>query len=203
MILSELAEIRSGLVLSRKQARKKTEYRYPLLTLKSVKPDATISKRDLDVFDSVESLNREYLTSKGDIIVRTSMPYTAILIDEKTSGLVVSSNFVIIRCFVAKILPEYLFWLLNTDAAKKDIFKNSAGNMLSAIRPQYFCDLEIKLPNLWEQKLIADFNIAARKELELLERLKTEKEKLYQACLENKNNEFSKSINKKERQNDN
>ena len=130
MILSELAEIRSGLVLSRKQARKKTEYRYPLLTLKSVKPDATISKRDLDVFDSVESLNREYLTSKGDIIVRTSMPYTAILIDEKTSGLVVSSNFVIIRCFVAKILPEYLFWLLNTDAAKKDIFKNSAGNML-------------------------------------------------------------------------
>ena len=51
--------------------------------------------------------------------------------------------------------------------------------------------------------MIADFNIAARKELELLERLKTEKEKLYQACLENKNNEFSKSINKKERQNDN
>ncbi len=200
MILSELAEIRSGLVLSRKQAREKTEHRYPLLTLKSVKPDATISKRGLDIFDSVESLNREYLTSKGDIIVRTSIPYTAILIDEKTSGLVVSSNFVIIRCFVAKILPEYLFWLLNTDAAKKDIFKNSAGNMLSAIRPQYFCDLEIELPSLREQKLIADFYMTARKELELLERLKTEKEKLYQACLENKNNILRK---KKERQNDN
>ena len=79
---------------------------------------------------------------------------------------------------------------MNTEAVKKDIFKNSAGNMLAAIKPQYFCDLDIELPSLREQKLIADFNMTARKELELLERLKIEKEKLYQFCLENKNFEF-------------
>ena len=195
MKLGCCAEIRSGLVLSRKQAREKTENRYSLLTLKSIKPDATVSEGDLGVFDAVESLNKEYLTEIGDVIVRTSMPYTSVLIDEKTCGMVVSSNFVIIRCYTDKLLPEYLFWLLNTETVKRDIFKNSAGNMLAAIKPQYFCDLEIELPSLREQKLIADFNMTARKELELLERLKTEKEKLYQFCLEDKNFEFI--INKK------
>ena len=190
MRLGEIANIRSGLVLSRKQAREKTENRYSLLTLKSIKPDATVSEGELDVFDAVESLNKEYLTAIGDVVVRTSTPYTSVLIDEKTDGMVVSSNFVIIRCCIDKLLPEYLFWLLNTESVKKDIYKNSAGNMLAAIKPQYFCDLDIEIPSLREQKLIADFNMTARKELELLERLKTEKEKLYQVCLENKNIEF-------------
>lgn len=195
MQLGCCSEIRSGLVLSRKQAREKTENRYSLLTLKSIKSDATVSEGDLGIFDAVESLNKEYLTEIGDVIVRTSMPYTSVLIDKKTYGMVVSSNFVIIRCYTDKLLPEYLFWLLNTETVKRDIFKNSAGNMLAAIKPQYFCDLEIEIPSLREQKLIADFNMTARKELELLERLKTEKEKLYQFCLENKNFEFI--INKK------
>ena len=195
MQLGCCAEIRSGLVLSRKQAREKTENRYSLLTLKSIKSDATVSEGDLGIFDAVESLNKEYLTEIGDVIVRTSMPYTSVLIDKKTYGMVVSSNFVIIRCYTDKLLPEYLFWLLNTETVKRDIFKNSAGNMLAAIKPQYFCDLDIELPSLREQKLIADFNMTARKELELLERLKTEKEKLYHFCLEDKNFEFI--INKK------
>lgn len=190
MQLGCCAEIRSGLVLSRKQAREKTENRYSLLTLKSIKSDATVFEGDLGIFDAVESLNKEYLTEIGDVIVRTSMPYTSVLIDKKTYGMVVSSNFVIIRCYTDKLLPEYLFWLLNTETVKRDIFKNSAGNMLAAIKPQYFCDLDIELPSLREQKLIADFNMTARKELELLERLKIEKEKLYQFCLENKNFEF-------------
>ena len=169
--------------------------------MKSIKTKASVSKEDLDVFDAVESLNKEYLTAVGDVIVRTSTPYTAVLIDEKTAGMVVSSNFVIIKCYTDKLLPEYLFWFLNTESVKKDIFKSSAGNMLAAIKPQYFCDLDIELPDIREQKLIANLNMAARKELELLEHLKNEKEKLYQACLKAKNIEFTN--NKKEQQNDN
>ena len=184
MKLSDCAEVRTGLILSRKLAREKTENRYSLLNLKSFNDDATLNMQTLDVFDAKEPLNPEYLTHKGDIIVRTSSPYTAILIDEQTSGMVVSSNFVIIRCERKKILPEYLFWYLNTAEIKKDIFVNSAGNMLAAIKPQYFCDMELFLPSLESQRRIADFNLAARKELALLNRLREEKEKFYQACLE-------------------
>ena len=72
---------------------------------------------------------------------------------------------------------------MNTEEIKKDIFVNSAGNMLAAIKPQYFNALELNLPDLKKQKLIADFNLCARRELELLEQLKMEKEKYYQFCL--------------------
>ena len=67
---------------------------------------------------------------------------------------------------------------------KKDIFINSAGNMLAAIKPQYFNEMELNLPDLEKQKLIADFNLCARKELELLDHLKKEKEQYYKLCLE-------------------
>ena len=184
IILHEFADIKAGLVLSRKQAREKTVYRYPLLNLKSINQDATLNQQTLDVFDSMESLAGNYITKTGDVIVRTSSPYTAILIDEKTSGMVVSSNFVIIRCKSDELLPEYLFWYLNTDEIKKDIFINSAGNMLAAIKPQYFTEMELNLPDLEKQKLIADFNLCARKELELLDHLKKEKEQYYKLCLE-------------------
>lgn len=184
IILHEFADIKAGLVLSRKQAREKTVYRYPLLNLKSINQDATLNQQTLDVFDSMESLAGNYITKTGDVIVRTSSPYTAILIDEKTSGMVVSSNFVIIRCKSDELLPEYLFWYLNTDEIKKDIFINSAGNMLAAIKPQYFNEMELNLPDLEKQKLIADFNLCARKESELLDHLKKEKEQYYKLCLE-------------------
>lgn len=184
MTLSSLAEIRVGLVLSRKLAREKSSYRYPLLNLKSVNDNATLNLKTLDVFDATEPLSKNYLTQSGDVIVRTSSPYSAILIDEKTSGIVISSNFVIIRCKSEKLLPEYLFWYLNIEKTKKDIFKNSAGNMLSAIKPQYFNEMDLELPDLGKQKIIADFNLCARKELELLECLKNEKERYYKLWLE-------------------
>ena len=42
MKLGDMALVRSGLVLGRKQAREKTECRYPLLNLKSIHPSGYI-----------------------------------------------------------------------------------------------------------------------------------------------------------------
>ena len=201
--LSDCAEIRTGLILSRKLSREKSKNRYPLLNLKSFNDDATLNKQLLDVFDSTEALNDDYLTHIGDIIVRTSNPYTAILIDEKTSEMVVSSNFVIIRCDNKQLLPEYLYWYLNTSEIKKDIFVNSAGNMLAAIKPQYFCDMSLMLPDLKEQRKIARINLIAKRELELLSQLREEKEKYYQACLEKLYKKQLETVNQKEHENDN
>lgn len=201
--LSDCAEIRTGLILSRKFSREKSKNRYPLLNLKSFNDDATLNLQLLDVFDSTEALNYDYLTHIGDVIVRTSSPYTAILIDEKTSEMVVSSNFVIIRCDKKQLLPDYLYWYLNTSEIKKDIFVNSAGNMLAAIKPQYFCDMNLILPDLKEQRKIARINLIAKRELELLSQLREEKEKYYQACLEKLYKKQLETVNQKEHENDN
>ena len=109
MKLGNSATVRSGLVLSRKQAREPSDIRYPLLNLRSIHPGGYIEADQLDVFDAAEYLSPEYLSQVGDIIVRLTTPYTAILIDEATAGIVISSNFVIIRADRRALLPEYLF----------------------------------------------------------------------------------------------
>ena len=83
MRLGTVAQVRSGLVLARKQARSRTEYRYPLLNLKCIHPSGYIDTSLCEVFDSVEHLNPEYITHKGDIVIRLTIPYTAVLITDE------------------------------------------------------------------------------------------------------------------------
>lgn len=184
MKLGELATVRSGLVLSRKQANGPSPYRYPLLTLKSIRPDSYITSDELDWYNAVEPLKPEYLTHVGDIIVRLSIPYTAVLIDENTEGMVIPSSFTIIRANRNHILPEYLFWLLNTKKVRQNIFENTTGNMLGAIKPSYFSDFPVSPISLTDQAKVAALNDLARQEIRLLTSLAEEKTKLYAATLD-------------------
>ena len=116
MKLGELATVRSGLVLSRKQARKGTpvKMQYSLLSFRAIHPNGYIDMEQLEDFDAAEQLSPEYLTQVGDVIIRLTSPYTAVLINEASAGMVVSSNFVIIRVDRSRLLPGYLVWLINT-----------------------------------------------------------------------------------------
>lgn len=53
MHLGELASVRSGLVLARKESREPTPYCYNLLTLRSIHPDGSIAQEDLSVFSRI------------------------------------------------------------------------------------------------------------------------------------------------------
>ena len=117
-------------------------------------------------------------------MVRLTAPYTAVLIDDTTSGMVISSNFVVIRIEDKQLMPEYLFWLLNTQKVKRKIYENTTSNMLGAVNAKFLMDFEITLPPTEYQQKIAQLNLLAKKENQLLRELATEKEKLY-SCLLN------------------
>ena len=138
MNLGSITAIRSGLVLSRKLSRDITLYRYPLLSLRAIHLDGYILSDGLEMFCTTESLRQEYLTQQGDIIVRLSIPYTAILFDSDMTGVVVPSNFAIVRSNQERIIPEYLLWLLNTPDMKKRLYESSSSDMLSAVRPTLY-----------------------------------------------------------------
>ena len=95
--LGEVATVRSGLVLSRKQARTAGGIRYRALTLRSIEPDGSVDMGALDDYFAVGALPPDHLSQAGDVIVRLTSPYTAVLVDGDTAGLVVSSNFVMVR----------------------------------------------------------------------------------------------------------
>ena len=181
MKLGNIATVRSGLVLSRKQAREPSNIRYPLLNLRSINPGGYIEADQLDVFVAAEYLSPEYLSQIGDVIVRLTAPYTAILIDKVTAGMVISSNFVIIRADRRELLPEYLFWLINTPKVKRSIYENTSSNMLGAINAKYFSDFEFPFLPIAKQQQIAAMNELALKETKLFRKLADEKERYY--CL--------------------
>lgn len=179
MRLGEVAFVRSGLVLSRKESKDQTGYSYPLLNLRAVLPNGTIDLSKIDTFIAKEALDTEYLAREGDIIIRLSQPYTAVMIDEATSGLVISSYFAIIRPECRLLLPGYLFWLMNTPKVKQEIFENTSSNMMGAIKPKFFADYDLTLLPLADQQKIVDLHATARKEIQLLRDLADAKEKYY------------------------
>ena len=193
MKLGEIASVRSGLVLSRKLARENPVQRYRLLNLRSITPEGYIDMNETDVFDAKETLPGEYLSQVGDIVIRLSAPYTAVLIDEKSEGMVVSSNFVIVRTDPQELLPEFLYWLLNTSEVKHRMFENSSSNMLGAVKPKFFADYEITPLPIPEQQKIAAINALAKAESKLLRQLANAKEQYYESILHNTYNEIKRS----------
>ena len=194
MRLGSTASVRSGLVLSRKQARETSDIQYPLLTLRAVNPAGYIDLAELDIYNATERLSNEYVTQPGDVIVRLTAPYTAVLIDESTSGMVVSSNFVIIRADRRQVLPEYLYWLINTPQVKRAIYENTSSNMLGAIKAKYFSDFELAPIPLQQQRFLADMNLLAIKEGRLLRELAAEKEKYHAMLIERSYNEMRREV---------
>ena len=193
MKLGEIASVRSGLVLSRKLARENPVQRYRLLNLRSITPEGYIDMNETDVFDAKETLPGEYLSQVGDIVIRLSAPYTAVLVDEESEDMVVSSNFVIVRTDPQVLLPEFLYWLLNTSEVKHRMFENSSSNMLGAVKPKYFADYEITPLPIPEQQKIAAINALAKAESKLLRQLANAKEQYYEAILRNTFNEIKRS----------
>ena len=79
MKLSDIASVKTGLVLSRKQAKDKEKgIEYRLLNLKAVTNNCEINMNELIAYYAEEELPSNYLTQTGDVIIKTSEPYTAV-----------------------------------------------------------------------------------------------------------------------------
>lgn len=190
MKLGNVAQVRSGLVLARKQARERTVYRYPLLNLKCINPSGYIDTTLCEVFDSIEQLNPEYLTHQGDVVIRLTIPYTAVLVTAELEGYVIPSSFVVVRPDCSVLLPEYLFWLLNASKVRQRIYESAVSNMLGAVKPRYFAEYELEYLPISRQRMIAELNRLAKREVQLIDKLAAEKEKYYDHMIAHVYNEM-------------
>ena len=183
MELTKLAVVKTGLVLSRKEAKttdKSWEYRQ--LNLKAVNDDGTINTDETIPFYASEELSPNYLTQVGNIVVKTSEPYTAVYITEEYANLVIPSHFVVVRVDITKALPQYIAWYLNKDRIKK-AFSMSCAGMLKQIKPTMVGETEIKLPSLERQRQVVELYNISRQEIVLLERQIRQKEAYYKALI--------------------
>lgn len=185
MNIINISEVQTGLVLVRKRAdaNDKDTHKYHMLTLKSFEPQGVLNEHELDIFFSKEKLEKKYLTNKGDVIIRLTAPYTAICINDMQEGLVIPSNFAIIRVKEPKFIPEFIALFLNSEIIGKKFFKSAISTTIPLIKTTHLRDVDIPEKTLEMQKKIVELNQLQVKEKILLSHLMEEKDKLAKASI--------------------
>ena len=118
------------------------------------------------------------LTKEGDVVVKLSSPYNAVIIDKDHEGMLVSSFCTIIRN-IKGINKNYLVAFLNSDVCQKQLEARTAGSIMSVLSNGKLADLEIPLPDESKQEEIGSYFVKTTKNRILLAKIqKLEEEKL-------------------------
>lgn len=200
MTIGEIAVVRTGLVTARKkkEASSLQTHEYRLLNLKCIANEGYIQRVYIEQQELAEELKEDYLTRMGDILVRLSSPYTAVLIDSPDlCGIVVPSHFAIIRVDESYALPEYVFWSLRRDKNRITMMQNSSGSTaFGTISSGLIASLPITLLPLREQKIMGELMRLSEREQQLLVKL-TEEKKKYSTLILNQIYDNMKRDNRK------
>lgn len=182
MFLGDIAEIKTGLVLSRKKAEIKTDVKatYKLLTLNNIGEDGSIINDSFEEFFCNELLEDHYFTKEGDVLLRLSRPFTAIYIDQSLLGLLVPSYFAVIKVNEEKILPQFLAWYLNTNNVKKELQRSQSGSRIASTNQQAIKRIPIRETPISKQKTWIKLYALHQKEKLLYKKLIEEMELYFQ-----------------------
>lgn len=202
MQLGEVAQIKTGLVLSRKKAEIEYDAKatYNLLSLKNISEDGMIVNESFDEFTSNENLDDHYFTEEGDVLMRLSQPFTTVYIDKNYTGLLIPSYFAIIKVNDTKVLPQYIAWYLNTKNVKNELERSQAGSRIPSTNQHTIKNIPIVLTSINKQQVLIEFYQLHQREKLLYKKLIEEKELLFQGLtqqiLGGRNNDWTNNTGK-------
>lgn len=158
MKLSDIASLQSGLVLNRKEAHspEETMKAYKRLNLRSLGSSNKINHKELDTFPAKDILDQAVLTQPGDIVIKLFTPISPVVITKLDTGLVIPSQLAVIRIFNDEILPQYLRYWLSTPEVSDSLQSLEGWQSQRTIKIGAFAELEVPVPPLKEQQIIAD-----------------------------------------------
>jgi len=180
MKLSDFATLQSGLVLNRKEARsdEETAKYYKRINMRSLNEYGELDRNDLDIFPSVEILDLAVLTQPNDIIEKLFTPICPTLISDKDKGFIIPSQLVVIRVFDDQVLPEYLRYYLSAPEVSDLMLSIEGWRSQRTIKVSTFADLEISIPSIEKQQLIAKISAINSQRERLYKELIEEEKKL-------------------------
>ncbi len=178
MRLDEVASVRTGAVTGRKKADGSNDpaFHYRMLNLRCLVAEGYLDLNYIEDYFAKEEIKPELFTRKGDVLIRLSFPYTAVLIDDITCGFVVPSHFAIVRADSKKVLPEYILWFLRRESTYQQILQNSSGSTaFGTISSGFIGSMNIRILPLKKQQVLGQLLVLSDREQELLYRLAKEK----------------------------
>ena len=187
MKLSEFANLQSGLVLNRKEARstEKAVKTYKRLNLRSLDTHGVINHSELDDYQSKEFLDDAVLTQPDDIVVKLFAPLSPVLITTIDAGLVIPSQLAVIRIHKKTVLPQYLRYWLSTPEVSDALLSMEGWQSQKTIKIGTFADLDVPIPSLEMQTIISN-----------MVRVSSRREQLYQELIEEQKKLTSLEIQK-------
>ncbi|MBE0514979.1 restriction endonuclease subunit S [Sulfurimonas sp.] len=177
--LSDIAEVKTGLVLSRKKAdiREQNKFYCRVVSLKSFNEDAIYNDTFADEFISNEQIKEDYQVKQGDILLRLREPNFAVYIDKVYENLIYPSLIVRVKLHDSRFNPNFLAHYLNSNTVKKALSSELSGTTISMIKVADVNEIKIPLINLDKQQKIVEYINLAHKENELLQNLIEQKQK--------------------------
>ena len=132
MKLESVASLSVGQILTRVATDENSEIQYRVLQPKAI-GNGAIKDDDLNIVGFVKEVDSEKFTRKGDVVIKLSTPYEAVVIDENHVGLVIPSFCAAIR--VEKdINPYYICALINSSYIKEQIKSRIAGTIRPMVK---------------------------------------------------------------------
>lgn len=154
--LSEIADIQSGLVLSRKEAKLHSEkiFKYQRLNLRSINNDEIVNVKTLNEFYSHGEVDSQFITKENEIVMRLFAPLQPVLITAAFAGYVVPSQLAIIRINSKNILPDYLCYYLSQHNVLNGMAAMDSGQATRGIKISTLSDVQIPMVEVNRQKTV-------------------------------------------------
>lgn len=181
--LKDIAQIQVGLTLARAKASPSSleSYPYQIFSMNAFPSDGIQMMHGFEnPYLSSEKISENYLTQKGDVVIRLRDPIRSVCIAESEKGLLVSSLAVIVRVDEKQILGEYLAYYLNSKLAQGYFQIKVRGTAISMIRVTDLKEMSIPTPSLKRQKQIIALMQEGDKQISLLNELVEKKTALKQ-----------------------
>lgn len=120
----------------------------------------------------------------GDLLFRSrGNNNTAAIVREAVAGAVAAAPLVLVRA--TKVLPEYLQWYINSAAAQAHFKAKAVGTSVQMISADALKALEVPLPSIASQRLIADCAALSMREQRLMSELAVRRHQLTGRILTN------------------
>ena len=166
--LREIAKVNMGLVVSRllKGGGSNCDgVQYKYFTLSSVERDQSIDKEKLKCIETSSCVDEKFISRQGDIIIGISAPHSLAYVDEASQGIIIPSQFAVIRAVDERVAPEYLIAYLTSDELKGVIANMAKGEWwIKTIDLGGLMDLPVKIPKMQEQRQISRLNELIKEE---------------------------------------
>lgn len=157
-----------------------------ILQMKDIKDNyLSFDYQNIDKVSDFIFKDKFYLQKNDILFVSKGVNNFAIAIEDIHFKVVPSATFFVIRVDEKKVIPEYIVWYINQKEAQNYLNEKKAGTYVPNLNKQDIMELPIKVPPLKIQKAIAQTAVLLNKEVEILEKIKTNRKELIQNQLLN------------------